>query len=150
MSLVREGGPFPRLELQQRGTRFDPPHSPAGTLFYFMRTGDCPVCRAHVRRLAQLFPELKADGFSVVVVTPEAKGALEVESSIAPPFPVVWGSQAHRGLGLGRVLFGTIQQSGTAVVDAEGLVLLLVRATLPTGAFPEDEVLELVKKHARR
>lgn len=145
MLTIREGHRFPRLSLSRRGARFDPPQGRSGALFYFMRTGDCPVCRAHVRRLAQLWPEFSAAGFTVIIVTVDEKDAAEVESTLSTPFPVAWGVEAHRGLGFGRVLFGTIQQSGTVVTNAEGTILKLVRSTLPSNAFREDDVIDLVK-----
>ncbi|HEY1086169.1 MAG TPA: redoxin domain-containing protein [Archangium sp.] len=150
MLTVQEGHPFPRLSLARQGARFEPPRGRSGTLFYFMRTGDCPVCRAHVRRLAQLWPEFSAAGFSVIVVTADEKDAAEVEQTLRSPFPVAWGVEAHRGLGFGRVLFGTIQQSGTVITNAEGTIVKLVRSTLPSNAFPEDEVIHLVQQHAVR
>lgn len=148
MLTVQEGHQFPRLSLSRQGARFEPPRGRSGALFYFMRTGDCPVCRAHVRRLVQLWPEFSAAGFAVTIVTADEKDAAEVEGTLASPFPVAWGVEAHRGLGFGRVLFGTIQQSGTVITDPEGTILKLVRSTLPSNAFPEDDVIDVVQKRA--
>ncbi|MBL9037082.1 MAG: hypothetical protein JNG84_01085, partial [Archangium sp.] len=64
------------------------------------------------------------------------------------PFPVVAGHDAHRAVGLGRVLFGVVQQSGTLVVDPRGVITMVVRATVPTGAFPEDDVFKLLEARA--
>lgn len=144
-NLIQAGDPFPRLTLESRGIPFTRPASGHGTLFYFMRTGGCPVCRAHVLRLAQLFPTFQSAGFSVVVVVADRSEATEVADRLKLPFPVVSGDAAHQSVGLGKVLFGAIQQSGTVVIDARGAVLMVVRATLPTSAFPEDDVLALLE-----
>lgn len=50
-------------------------------------------------------------------------------------------------MGLSKVLFGTVQQSGTVAIDRQNGVVVLVRATLPTKAFPEDEVLALFERN---
>jgi peroxiredoxin len=140
---LEPGDALPTLALQHRGLPFKPPTAPKGTLYYFMRTADCPVCRAHVRRLTQLSSTFERAGFSVVVVVNDVAGANSVATSLKPPFPVVSGAEAHRGLGFERVLFGLVQQSGTVVVDARNVIVKLVRATLPTSAFPEDDLLTL-------
>lgn len=141
--LLAPGDALPPLALLHRGVPFKPPATSKGTLYYFMRTADCPVCRAHVRRLTQLWPTFERAGFSVVVVVNDATGASSVATSLKPPFPVVSGAEAHRGLGFERVLFGLVQQSGTVVVDARNIIIKLVRATMPTSAFPEDDLLTL-------
>jgi hypothetical protein len=109
-----------------------------------MRTADCPVCRAHVKRLITLAPRLTDKGLSVVVVVPEGEAERQVAQSLHTPFPVVQGVTAHASIGLQRRLF-LVQQSGTVIHDAARLVTHVRAATLPGGSFDEDAVLELLK-----
>ena len=146
-SLISVGEPLPKLTLAHRASPFRVTPGRSGAVLYFMRAANCAVCRAHVRRLVQLAPQAEAAGFTVVVVVPDAAGATEVASSLKTTFPVVSGSDAHRDVGLSKVLFGVVQQSGTVVTNREGGVVVLVRATLPTSAFPEDEVLALFERN---
>lgn len=120
------------------------PAASAGTRFrvlYFMRTIDCVICRAHVRRLRELAPTLQKSGADVVVFAP-AVGAANANAWIAEqPFPILQVTGAHESAGLGRALFGQVQQSGTVVVDAQGRAVLVRRATLPFQSFDEGELL---------
>jgi len=114
-----------------------------------MRTADCPLCRAHVKRLVSMKEELERHGLSVAVVVPAPDSEVGVASSLKTTFPVVQGQAAHGQLGLKRVLFELVQQSGTAVVDAAGRIVLLQRATNPGSAFPEDAVWALLEQPDR-
>lgn len=120
------------------------PPAAAGTRFrvlYFMRTIDCIVCRSHVRRLRELAPALQERGADVIVLAP-AVGAADASAWIAEqPFSILLVDGAHESAGLGRALFGRIQQSGTIVVEAGGRVILSRRATLPFQSFDENELL---------
>ena len=145
-NLINVGDSLPKLALAYRGSPFRFTPGRRGAALYFMRSVDCAVCRAHVLRLVQLAPQAEAAGFSLAVVVPDAAGASQVASSLKVPFPVVSGGEAHRDVGLGRVLFGVIQQSGTVVTDGRGSVVMVVRATLPHNSFPEDEVIALFER----
>ncbi|MDP2273298.1 MAG: redoxin domain-containing protein [Archangium sp.] len=145
-NLIKTGDSLPKLTLAYRGSPFRVTPGRSGALLYFMRAANCAVCRAHVKRLVQFASQAEAAGFTVAIVVPDAAGAAEVASSLKTPFPVVSGSEAHNDVGLSKVLFGIVQQSGTVVTDGQGNVVVLVRATLPTSAFPEDEVLALFER----
>lgn len=149
--LIEIGDQIPRLTLRDSaGLPFKVNPGPAGGVLYFMRTADCPVCRAHVKRLATLYPELQAAGFSVTVVVPEGGSAQRVSDSTTVPFAVVAGSDSHHAFGLRRVLFGVLQQSGTAVFDNRMNIIAVIRSSVPTHAFPEDDVMSLIQRHSTK
>ena len=113
-------------------------------VFYFMRTGDCPVCRVHVRRLLDLKDRLAGLGASVTVLVPE-ESAPKWAAGFA--LPVAAAPELYALAGFHRTL-GAIQQSGTLVADANGQVLSVRRATLPFQAFDEHELLALLETSA--
>ena len=117
-----------------------------GLLLYFMRSADCPLCRAHVKRLVAMHAQLARSGLKVCVVVPAPDSEVGVASSLKTTFPVVQGQAAHAQLGLQRVLFELVQQSGTVITDATGRITLLQRATNPGSAFPEDAVWALLEQ----
>ena len=143
--LLQLGDQLPRLSLFREGKplRVDP--GPGGLLLYFMRSEDCPLCRAHVKRLVAMYDTLKRQQVNVAVVVPSPDSDAAVSSSLRTPFPVVQGQAAHAQLGLKRVLFEVVQQSGTVITDGEGRITLLHRATNPGSAFPEDAVWGLLE-----
>ncbi len=147
--LLQPGDLLPRLSLLREGKPAQLEPGRAGLLLYFMRTADCPVCRAHVKRLVSMHEELRREGFTVGVVVPAPDSDLGVASSLKATFPVVQGQAAHGALGLKRVLFELVQQSGTVVTDASGRITLLQRATNPGSAFPEDAVWALLEQPRR-
>lgn len=109
------------------------------TVFYFMRTADCPICRGHVARLAALEPRLSERGARVVVLAPGLPGDAPPSWAAAQPFPVLLSDAAHASAGFSRVL-GIGQQSGTIVATADGVVAGVRRATVPFQAFDEREL----------
>ncbi len=147
---LQPGDRLPRLELRANGRPFRLEPGPGGLLVYFMRSADCPVCRAHVKRLVALWPQLSQQGFAVGVVVPEGDRDLAVAQSLRTPFPVAEGVQAHSTLGLRRTMFDLVQQSGTVVTDRDGVIVHLQRATMPTSALDEDAVLALLTPAAPR
>lgn len=118
-------------------------------MLYFMRSEDCPLCRAHVKRLVAMHEQLKRRDLNVGVVVPAPDSEAAVASSLKTPFPVLQGQAAHAQVGLKRVLFEVVQQSGTVITDGEGRITLLHRATNPGSAFPEDAVWALLDQPGR-
>lgn len=147
--LLQPGDVLPRLSFLREGKPVRVEPGRGGLLLYFMRTADCPLCRAHVKRLVAMHPELTRQGVNVGVVVPAPDSEVGVSTSLRTPFPVVQGQAAHAQLGLERVLFALVQQSGTVVTDAAGRVTLLNRATNPASAFPEDAVWALLEGPGR-
>jgi peroxiredoxin len=144
---VSVGGVAPRLSLRDADGRPVTQESLADgrpLVLYFMRTADCAVCKRHVRQLAAQHDELERRGVRVAVVVPDGtEKAAALKARLSTPFPILSGqeSAAHAAVGLGRGLFGRLQQSGTIVVDADGIVRHVTSSTVPTGALDEPRLL---------
>ena len=112
-----------------------------GGVLYFMRSADCPLCGLHVRKLEGRAADFAAADIAITVVVPDSlAGAREVGERVSAPFTVVYGNGAHAEVGLQRVLFNGLQQSGTIVVDGAGTILRRRFASLPFGAFEESDL----------
>lgn len=118
-------------------TRSDARHR----IFYFMRTGDCAVCRTHVKRLVELAPTMARLGAEVTIFVPDEAAPAWARDL---PYPLVAGKDAYLAAGFGRTL-GAVQQSGTIVADGGGRIVHVRRATLPFQAFHERELLALLR-----
>jgi peroxiredoxin len=132
------GSPLPALGLHGPGGSAVPqPGTP--TVVYLMRAATCGVCRRHVRSLARRHDEVRSAGADVLVVVPEgAVAAAELRRELGLPFEVLGGGgSVHEALGLRRRLFGNLQESGSLLVDAAGVVRHLRSGALPTQAFDE-------------
>ncbi|MFZ5890017.1 MAG: redoxin domain-containing protein [Myxococcota bacterium] len=114
------------------------------TIYYFMRTIDCPICRSHVNRLTALKERVRDLGANVLIVAPGVTAEPPAWAS-SLPFPLLISATAHASVGFSQVL-GALQQSGTIVADPKGRVLSVRRSTLPFQAFDERELLELLQK----
>jgi peroxiredoxin len=110
-------------------------------ILYFMRSVYCPVCRSHVKCLAELSGALRVLKADVVILTPPERASKARKWIARQPFQVVATDDAHAAAGLGRVIFGTIQQSGTLLVGLDGSILLARRATVPFKSFDERSLL---------
>ncbi|MEQ0557963.1 peroxiredoxin family protein [Amycolatopsis sp. NEAU-NG30] len=139
--MLRTGSPAPELELadtEGRTVRLAGFRGEA-VLLYFMRSTSCPVCRRHVRDLAEHPP---GDVRVLVVVPDDRATAAAWRAKHRIPFPVLTGrgSAPHEVIGLSRALFGTVQRSGSVLVDAEGVVRHAHGATLPTGSYDKEGI----------
>jgi peroxiredoxin len=126
-----------------------PPLTPGVRLrvLYFMRTIDCPVCRAHVRRLGELVPQLRTLGADAVAVAAPDGVDTAAEWIARQAVPVVASDDAHASAGLRRALLG-IQRSGTLLIDQHGAVLYALRAVLPLQAFDERALVAELRRAA--
>lgn len=107
-------------------------------LIYFMRATSCPVCTMHVKDLIRRRDELAAGKVQVLIAVPDdrqAAAAWRAKRQI--PFPVLVGRHAtpHEMIGLSKKVFGSMQQSGSILVDAQGIVRHAHGATMPTGGY---------------
>lgn len=105
-------------------------------LIYFARSTGCPICAAHVRDLTRRRAEF--GDVEIVVAVPEDRAAARRwQERHDIPFTVLTGSSgaAHAAIGLRRAMFGSMQQSGSVLVDASGIVRHVRVATLPTGGY---------------
>lgn len=124
------------------GTVAIPDSLQATTLLFFMRTASCPICIMHVKQIQRLLPYLNKNGIDVLIVVPE--GVAEAEALKARyqlTMPVLAGEgNAHALVGLNKAMLGTMQQSGTFLVDASGEILYSKQATMPLYNFNEGEL----------
>ncbi len=126
--------------------------SPGLTVLYFLRSASCPACLGHARRLAAAKDDGRL-GADVVLVTPGgAAEAASVRSAVArrsssgrlpQGVSVVASGDAHARVGLDTTLM--LQHSGTLLVDDQRRVRYARTATIPTGSYREDDLLEALK-----
>ena len=146
--MLTNGSPLPALHVTDtdgRAMRLGAGSGP--TLLYFMRSASCAICNAHVRDLAGRADEFEAAGVRVIVAMPETRDAAAAwKAKREVPFVVVTGSEGtpHAALGLSRKLFGTMQQSGTVLVDAQGIVRHAQVATMPLQAYDQKAIASAV------
>ncbi|BCJ37418.1 peroxiredoxin [Actinocatenispora thailandica] len=141
------GSPAPDLEFQDttgRPVRLSD-HRGHPVLLYFLRSSTCPVCNRHVRDLAANAARL-AD-VRILLVVPEDRStaaAWRARRDVGFPVLVGRGDHPHQRVGLGRRVFGSIQQSGTVLLDAAGAVRHVRAATVPTGGYDRAAILAAV------
>jgi peroxiredoxin len=103
------------------------------------------TCRGHVASLGRVNQELKSLDTDVLVIGGgSADAATKLGLSLKVPFPVladpdraVFGS-----FGLDKRLF--IQRSATVLIDKNGTIRYILRATNPRNSFDKDELLNAV------
>jgi peroxiredoxin len=120
-------------------------------LIYFMRTTTCPACNGHVRDLVARSQELADRGVTVLIAVPEGRSeAAAWKRDRKVPFTVVTGESGtpHESVGLTRKVFGAVQQSGTILIDRQGLIRHTHAATLPTNAYDKKSVAAALDAHA--
>ncbi|MFI6595931.1 peroxiredoxin family protein [Nonomuraea sp. NPDC050536] len=121
-------------------------------LVFFMRSTTCPVCNGHVRDLVRRRDELAADNVQVLVAVPEDRQeAAAWKAKRQVPFTVLVGGTPHEMIGLSRKVFGSMQQSGSILVDSGGIVRHAHGATMPTGAYDKKGIaaaIEGLRTHA--
>lgn len=109
------------------------PHAPRAVLVYFLRAATCGGCRRHLRTLVEDHARYTRAGVELVAVVPEgAAEAGALQRDLEVPFRVLAGDgRAHDAVGLEKRVFGSLQQSGTVLVDRAGVVRHLTTANLP-------------------
>ena len=110
----------------------------SSVLLYFMRSSTCPVCNGHVRDIVARADEFASRGVIVMIAVPEGRleaAAWRTQHQI--PYVVVTGEMGspHESVKLNKKVLGALQQSGSILVDAEGVVRHAHGATLPTAAY---------------
>ena len=111
------------------------------SVIFFMRSASCAICLGHVQSLTSMAAAGALDGARVVVVVPGgAAEAARVATRVPAGTATVYASgDEHASVGLGKFL--VLQHSGTFVVDANGSILSVRAAAVPTNSFSRDEVL---------
>jgi len=93
--------------------------------------------------LGRLNEEIEAKGARVLVIGPRGQSAAALTArKVEAPFPVLAdpARKTYRAYGFTKSLW-VIQQSGTAVVDQDGVVVYMHRTANPQDSFSEEEVL---------
>lgn len=120
-----------------------------GLLIYFMRTTTCPMCNRHVAELARHADAYAERGVSVIVAVPDdVTTAVRWAEAKQLPFPVVVGesSAPHASFGLARKVLGSMMQSGTILVDQQGVVRYADIVTMPVGGYSPRRVGEAIDR----
>lgn len=141
--MLTSARPAPDMDLVDtagRPWRLSDNRDARATLLYFMRSTSCPICNRHVRDLVAQRADFDAENIRVVVVVPEEPGAASAwKTKRAIPFPVLTGG-AHESVGLTRKFFGSMQQSGTVLVDGDGTVRHAHGATMPINSYDKKGI----------
>ncbi|GAA3137325.1 peroxiredoxin family protein [Planomonospora alba] len=155
--MLETGSPAPDVVLEDtdgRAVRLSDHRGRHAVLVYFMRSTSCPVCNRHVQDLVRHRDEFAADDLRVFVAVPEDRrtaAAWKAERGI--PFPVLTGRHGtpHEMIGLSRKVFGSLQQSGSVLIDSQGVIRHAHGATMPTNAYHRKAILAAVQAlRARR
>ncbi|MEU2258271.1 peroxiredoxin family protein [Nocardia xishanensis] len=148
--MLTSGSPAPELELEDtagQAWRLADHRGAHGVLLYFMRSTSCPICNRHVRDLVARRNEFDAAGIRVLIAIPEDRVAgLAWKTEHGVPFPVLVGSAGtpHESVGLTRKVFGSMQQSGSILVDGDGIVRHAHGATLPTNSYDKKGIMAAI------
>jgi peroxiredoxin len=122
-------------------------------LIYFMRSTSCPVCNSHVKDLAARSTELAANQVQVLIAVPEGRQeAAAWEARRRLPFPVVTGRHGspHEAIGLTKKVFGALQQSGSILIDRDGVVRHAHGATMPVNSYDKKGIAQAIAELAAR
>ncbi len=144
IEVVQEGEVAPQFELESsKGlVKVASYRGQKNVLLYFMREFNCMVCRNHVKELARLYPELQAQGVEVIVIGGgEQKVAERLVETFKLPFAVAGDKDraVYHRYGLEKAM-GVLQRSGSILLDRQGVVRYMQRATLPTGSLDKAEL----------
>jgi thioredoxin-dependent peroxiredoxin len=110
------------------------------TVVFFMREFNCMMCLGHVRELKRLATSNPGTQFLVVGGGSVAQ-ARQLAERYKLDFPVIADPEriAYARYDLGKAL-GMMQRSGTAVIDAAGVLRLFLGSFNPLSSFLEKEV----------
>ncbi|CRK57861.1 Alkyl hydroperoxide reductase subunit C-like protein [Alloactinosynnema sp. L-07] len=144
--MLESGTPAPRLVLEDTAGQtitlsdYQGRHA---VLIYFMRSTSCPVCNWHVRDLINRGDEFAADNVRVLIAVPEDReNAAAWKAKRQVPYPVLTGrdDSPHEMIGLGRKVFGSMQQSGSILIDSQGVIRHAHSATMPTSSYDKKGI----------
>ncbi len=149
--MLETGSPAPDVVLEDtdgQAVRLSDYQSSHAVLIYFMRSTSCPVCNRHVQDLIRRRDEFAADNVRVLVAVPEDRqAAAEWKAKRQIPFPVLTGRRGipHEMIGLSRKIFGSLQQSGSVLIDSQGIIRHAHGATMPTGGYHRKAITAAVQ-----
>ncbi|MBF6164855.1 redoxin domain-containing protein [Streptomyces gardneri] len=148
--MLATGSPAPEMEFEAttgQTWRLSDYRGVHSALLYFMRSTSCPICNRHVRDLVAHRDEFDSTNICVLIAVPEDRTAgLAWQTENGIPFPVLASSAGtpHESIGLTRNFFGTMQQSGTILIDSDGIIRHTHSATLPTNSYDRKGILAAV------
>ncbi|WP_214414060.1 peroxiredoxin family protein [Sphaerisporangium fuscum] len=149
--MLQTGSPAPDVVLEDtdgRAVRLSDYQGEHAVLIYFMRSTSCPVCNRHVQDLVRRRDEFEAGGVQVLVAVPEDRQeAAAWKARRGIPLPVLVGRRGtpHEMIGLSRKVFGSMQQSGSVLIDSRGVVRHAHGATMPTGGYDKKGIIAAVQ-----
>lgn len=132
---------FTLLDVDDSPVRLSEYRGDSCVVLYFMRAFGCLPCRAHARRLSAQKIRLKSYGAAVAVIGPGTREeAAKLAAKMKKPIPVLADEtgEVAAAYGFRRVLFRTVLQSGTVVVDRDGVIRYVRRVTNPSASLDED------------
>src|SRR5215471_16381423 len=100
-------------------------------------------CRSHVAQLGRLYPEFQAAGADVLVILGDSpERVARYGASLHVPFPILADptEAVYHRFGLHKALL-LIQRTASVVVDRNGVIRYLKRATNPTTWLRESQEL---------
>ncbi|MGK8525207.1 peroxiredoxin family protein [Nocardia asteroides] len=152
--MLTSGFPAPEIDLEDTAGspwRLSDYRGVHGALLYFMRSTTCPICNRHVRDLVAQRNEFDNSDIRVHIAVPQDRAtALAWKAGRGIPFPVLVGSAGtpHESIGLSRRVFGSMQQSGTILIDSDGIIRHAHSATLPINSYDKKGIVAAI--HAMR
>lgn len=149
------GTQLPSLPLRDttgRRVTLDDGASGHAALVYFMRSKSCQICTRHAKDLDRRAAEYQRKGVQVYIAIPEGHDDAvdwKAKHQITVPVVVATVGSAYDTVGLTRKVFGSMQQSGTILVDSTGTIHYALSATMPTGGYDSQAVASAVDAYNR-
>jgi len=144
--MLKSGLPAPQMVLEDTAgqtVRLSDHQGKHAVLLYFMRSTSCPVCNRHVQDLVNSGDELADANVCVLLAVPDDRENAAVwKAKRQIPFPVLTGRRdtPHEMIGLSRKIFGSMQQSGSILIDPHGIVRHAHGATMPTSSYDKKGI----------
>ncbi|NUT99520.1 MAG: peroxiredoxin family protein [Saccharothrix sp.] len=112
-------------------------------LLYFMRSTTCPLCNRHVQDLATEADRYAAAGVHVLIAVPEDRetaAAWKSKRGLKLTVLTATDGTPHEMVGLSRKVFGSMQQSGSVLIDPDGIIRHAHGSTLPTNSYDKKGI----------
>jgi peroxiredoxin len=144
--MLETGSPAPLMVLEDttgQTIRISDYQGEHPVLLYFMRSTSCPVCNRHVHDLANSGDEFAAASVRVLLAVPDDREkAAAWKANRRIPFPVLTARRGtpHELIGLSKKIFGSMQQSGTILIDTQGIIRHAHGATMPTSSYDKKGI----------
>jgi peroxiredoxin len=149
--VLETGSPAPDIALEDtdgRAVRLSDHQGEHAVLIYFMRSTSCPVCNRHVQDLIRRRDEFAGADVQLLVAVPADRQEAAVwKAKRQVPFPVVVGRRGtpHEMIGLSTKVFGSVQQSGSILIDSQGIIRHSHAATMPTSGYDKKGITAAVQ-----